>query len=97
MTTEQVTPQHAPQHPGAELAEVIKRLNMSPRAFALHINVNPSTLIRVINGQSSISPEMAVRLEKVLGEPAMKWMVAQAEWDLLTARKAVDVGTIQKL
>jgi antitoxin HigA-1 len=34
------------------------------------------------NGKRGISPEMAVRLEKVFGGSAESWLVQQAQYDL---------------
>ena len=44
------------------------------------------TLSRVINGQAGISPEMAIRLERVGWSNADHWMRLQAAYDLAQAR-----------
>ncbi|MFA0350178.1 HigA family addiction module antitoxin, partial [Vibrio sp. 10N.222.55.C6] len=58
---------HNPPHPG----EFIYDLYMEPfgyscRFVAKQLDVSPSTLNRVLKGQSAVSPEMALRLSKSL-------------------------------
>ena len=48
------------------------------------------TLSRVIHGQSGISPEMAIRLEKADWSNADHWLRLQAAYDLAQARKRQD-------
>ena len=62
--------QHNPPHPG----ELIKRTYIDPfddisgNQVAKRQDVAVSTFNRLINGVSDISPEMAVRLSKVLAD-----------------------------
>jgi antitoxin HigA-1 len=44
------------------------------------------TLSRVLNGHSGISPEMAIRLEKVGWSNAGHWLRLQVAYDLSQAR-----------
>ena len=41
-----------------------------------------TTLSELVNGKRGISPEMAVRLEKVFGGSAESWLIQQAQYDL---------------
>ena len=86
-----------PIHPGEEITVIAARLNMTPRRLALTLDVSPSTLQRILNGQSAVSPEMAIRLQHVLGTDAMEWLIKQAEWDLHKARESVDVSQLKRL
>lgn len=85
------------KHPGEEITEIATRLNVTPRRLALILDVSPSTLQRVISGQSGISPEMALRLQHVLGTDALEWLIKQALWDLQKARESVDVSQLERL
>jgi antitoxin HigA-1 len=51
--------------------------------------VTRQQLNKVVTGKSSISPEMAVRLELAFGGTADAWLRAQNAYDLAQARKAV--------
>ena len=53
---------------------------------AIGLGVTRQQLPRVVNGQSAISPEMAVRLEKGIGSTADAWFRMQAVYDLARVR-----------
>ncbi len=44
-------------------------------------------LYKIINGQSAITSEMAIRLEKGIGTSAETWLRMQAGYDLALARQ----------
>lgn len=76
-------PMKNPPHPGAVvLEECIEPLGLSITAAAAALGVTRNTLSELVNGRRGISPEMAVRLEKVFGGSAESWLVQQAQYDL---------------
>ncbi|MBO1927712.1 HigA family addiction module antidote protein [Thiomicrorhabdus sp. 6S2-11] len=88
----------APPHPGEFIAETyLEPLNLTTRALARHLNVSASTLNRIIKGQSGISPEMALRLSKVLGRSPESWLNLQDQYDLWAARQKVDLDNLHPL
>ena len=52
-----------PPHPGQGLKDEIETLGLSVAQFARALGVTRQQLYRLINGDSGITPEMAVRLE----------------------------------
>ncbi len=89
---------HNPPHPGEFITEVYLEPNdMSMRELAAALNVAPSTLSRLLNGATSVSPVMALRLSKVLGRSAESWLAMQSSHDLWHARRSVKLGKIAKL
>jgi addiction module HigA family antidote len=87
-----------PPHPGEFITDVyLEPNNISGRELALALGVSPSTLSRVLNGNSSISPSMALRLAKVLDRSAESWLAMQINYDLWQARRSVKLGRIRKL
>lgn len=87
-----------PPHPGEFITEVYLEPNsLSGRELALSLGVSPSTLNRVLNGMTGISPTMALRLSKVLGRSAESWLAMQTNYDLWQARKTVKLGKIRKI
>lgn len=87
-----------PPHPGEFITEVYLEPNhISGRELALSLGVSPSTLNRVLNGASRVSPSMALRLAKVLGRSAESWLNMQVNYDLWQARKTTKLGRIKKL
>ncbi len=58
---------HNPPHPGEFIREVyLEPFGISSRQLASSLGVSPSTLSRLLKGDSGISPEMSLRLSKVL-------------------------------
>ena len=74
-------------HPGETLREKLEELNMNPKEFAVRTGKPVKTISNILNGKSSITPEMAVQFEKVLGIPANFWMTKQANYSEFLARE----------
>jgi addiction module HigA family antidote len=89
---------HNPPHPGAFIQNVYLEPNdISGRELAIKLGVAPSTLNRVLNGASGISPEMALRLSKVLGRSPESWLMMQDHYDLWEAKQNIDLNKINKI
>jgi len=89
---------HKPPHPGEFIKEVyLDELDISEREVASKLKVAPSTLNRLIKGQSSLTPEMALRLSITLGRTAQSWLSMQDNYSLWIASKELDLGTVEKL
>ena len=89
---------HNPPHPGEFIRKVyITPFELSVRKVAECLSVSPSTLSRLLNGGSNISPEMALRLSKALGRSAESWLAMQDHYDLWYARKKVSLKQVKKL
>ncbi|WP_084130257.1 HigA family addiction module antitoxin [Demequina sp. NBRC 110055] len=79
---------HNPPHPGDIIAGIyLVELKLSGRELAQRLGVAPSTLSRILNGSNRVSPEMALRLSKVLGRTAESWLAMQDAHDLWVARQ----------
>ena len=66
---------HNPPHPGEFIAEVyLQPHGISCRDLAARLDVAPSTLSRILKGQSRVTPEMALRLSKAIGRSAESWL-----------------------
>ena len=87
-------PMKNPPHPGQSVrADCIERLGLTVTAAAKALGVSRQALNNLINGQASISPEMAIRLDKAFGGGAETWLCLQAAYDLAQAQK--DAGKIK--
>jgi len=81
-------PMKKPPHPGTVvLEECIEPLRLSITGAAAALGVTRNTLSELVNGKRGISPEMAVRLERVFGGSAESWLVQQAQYDLAHVRR----------
>lgn len=87
-----------PPHPGEFIKDVyLESLAVSPRSVALRLKVSPSTFSRLLKGQSSISPGMALRLSKCLGRSPESWLTMQDTYDLWQAKQNIDLTEIEPL
>lgn len=74
-------------HPGETLAEKLEELKMGPKEFAIRTGKPEKTIIAILKGDSSITPEMAVLFESVLKIPASFWIKRQCNFDEYKARE----------
>lgn len=89
---------HNPPHPGEFIWETyIEPFDLSIRSLADSLCVSPSTLTRVINMRSGVSPEMALRLSKALGRSPESWLAMQHNYALWVAKKTADLSAVQKV
>ncbi len=87
-----------PMHPGEVIKELyIKESGMSLRAVAEALGVSAPTFSRLVSGKSSVSVEMAFRLEQVLGGSAESWLQMQTNYDIWQTRQSDKYQEIQKL
>ena len=81
-------PMHNPSRPGDMVSRMIKELDITVTDAARHLGVTRQTLNNLINNErTSVSPEMAVRLETVFGSTADNWLRMQAAYDAAQVRK----------
>ncbi len=59
--------------PGATIREQLKGRGMSQKEFAARMDLSEKHISKLINGEVQLTPEVAVRLETVLGVPAKFW------------------------
>ena len=88
-------PMHNPPHPGEFIREIyLEPYDLSIRSLSESLGVSASTLTRIINEQSGISPEMALRLSKAVGRSAESWLAMQHNHDLWKAKQSVDLSRV---
>lgn len=75
-----------PIHPGTFLRDELEALGLSARKFAEHIHVPHNAVTGIMNGDRSISAQMAIRFGQAFGTTAQYWMNLQAIYDLKRAR-----------
>jgi addiction module HigA family antidote len=87
-----------PPHPGEFIRAVyLEPFGITGRQLSAKLGVSPSTLNRVLNGNSGISSEMALRLSKALGRTPESWLAMQDNYDLWLARRNVNLDDVQKI
>jgi addiction module HigA family antidote len=81
-------PNRRPTHPGAILREdVVPALGVSQVRMAELLGVSRLTVSQLLHEHRALSPDMALRLEKLLGTSAESWLRMQEAVDLWEARQ----------
>jgi antitoxin HigA-1 len=90
-------PMKSPPHPGDGLKDDLDALGLTVAEGAKALAITRQQLYKVLKGESSISAEMAVRLEQVIGGSADHWLRLQAAYDLAQVRrtKAIRLQRVQ--
>lgn len=84
-----------PSHPGEVLKELyLGPLDMSSIALAKRLNVPRTRIERLVNGETSLTADTAMRLATFFGNTPEFWMNLQRAYDLAKARLSVDVSGI---
>ena len=89
-----------PTHPGEILREdVLPSLWLTVMEAAKKLGVTRQTLHRIIaaKGPRPVTPEMAVRLGKLIGNGPRLWLNLQSAYDLWHAERRVDTRKIPTL
>ena len=68
-------------HPGQYIAELIEDYNMTQNEFAEKLEVSPKTISKLVNGEESISNDLAQKLEKFTNISMKTWLNLQASYD----------------
>lgn len=79
------------------LEEFLKPLGISQSAFARRLDVSYPRLNEIVRGKRSVTPDTALRLERVLGMPASFWLGLQQDWDLWHALHGPKAKEIRRL
>ena len=84
---------HQPPHPGEFIAGVyLEPCELSLRHVAERLGVSASTFQRLVACKSRVTPDMALRLSKVLGRSPESWLSLQDSYDLWEARHRLDLS-----
>jgi addiction module HigA family antidote len=79
-------PMKSPPHPGIGFRDDIEALGLTVAQAADGLGVTRQQLYRELRGESGITPEMAIRLEKAIGSTADAWLRQQTAYDLANVR-----------
>lgn len=80
-------PAFGPTHPGEVLAESLEVLGLSVSEAARKLGVSRVTLHNILACRQSITPEMALKIGKLIGNGPVLWLNMQSAWDLHVARQ----------
>lgn len=84
-----------PIHPGGFLRDELEALGLSARKFAEHIHVPHNAVTGIMNGERSISAQMAIRLGRAFGTTPQYWLNLQSIYDLKRAQAEMPAEVLQ--
>ena len=76
-------------HPGQYIGELIEDYQMTQKEFAEKLEVSPKAISKLVNGEESISSDLAQKLEKLTNISMKTWLNLQASYDRKVAEGAV--------
>ena len=90
-------PMKNPPHPGHSIRDAcLDSVGLSVTEAAKVLGIARHTLSRVLNGHAGLSPEMAIRLEKVGWGTADHWLRMQMQRNLWEVRQHAGRITVRK-
>lgn len=87
-----------PTHPGAMLLEeFLKPLGLRQSELAERIGVSYPRINELVHGKRGMTPDTALRLERLLGVEAQFWLNLQLAWDLYHAQHSGLTKDLQRI
>ena len=92
-------PKHGPPtHPGEMiLEEFLRPLEMTQTELAKRLGVSYPRVSEIVHGRRSITPDTALRLERLFGMEAQFWLNLQLVWDLYHAKHSSAAKEIARI
>jgi addiction module HigA family antidote len=90
-------PMKNPSHPGSLIKADIDELGLSVMDAAKALGISRQQLHAVVAGRASVTPEMAIRLEKALGSTGDTWLRMQMNYDLAQVRARASAIKVTRL
>lgn len=100
MTREIMVPAHRrPSTPGEFIREYLtdEELNLNQGELAKRLDISRANLNAIVNGKRAVTPEMAMRLERVLGVSMRTWLNLQAAVEIYDAQHSTKAKQIARL
>ena len=87
---------HNPPHPSEFIKEIyLEPFNFTFNELAQKLKITPQVFLRFMNAETNISPDMALRLSKVLGRSPESWLLMQDNYNLWKARQIINLDEFE--
>jgi antitoxin HigA-1 len=87
-----------PTHPGEILLhEFLAPLGMTQAELARRIHLPLRRVNRICNGQAGVTPDGALRLNRLFGTSPGFWLNLQSRYDLYRAARAPEASSLRKI
>lgn len=85
-------------HPGEYILEVyLEPLEITRAELADRLGVSTSSVSRLLAEKADVSPEMALRLERVLGRSAESWLAMQSSYNLVHVHEGLELEALRPI
>lgn len=90
--------QFNPMHPGQFIKEVyLEPFRITNTELASKLDVDTSTVSRMVKGFINVMPLMALKLSKVLGRSPESWLLMQSNYNLYQVKQAADLSACEQI
>lgn len=87
-----------PTHPGEMLLEeFLKPLGLTQAELAQRIGVSYPRVNELVHAKRAVTPDTALRLERLFGVEAQFWLNLQLAWDLYHAQRGAAAAAIRRI
>ena len=76
-------------HPGQYIGELIEDYNMTQKEFAEKLGLSPKAISKLVNGEESITNDIAQKLAELTNISMKTWLNLQTSYDTKVAEGAV--------
>lgn len=90
-------PNRCPSHPGAVLDDVLASLGKPKAEIARLLGISRQMLYDILAEKKPITPKVAAKIGKLVGNGPALWLRMQAAHDAWHAEREVDVSNIPTL
>ncbi|MBR0884121.1 addiction module HigA family antidote [Bradyrhizobium japonicum] len=90
-------PNRCPSHPGAVLDDILQDIRKSKTEIAEALGISRQHLHDILAEKKPVSPNVAARIGKLVGNGPAIWLRLQAAYDAWHAEREVDVSEIKTL
>jgi addiction module HigA family antidote len=87
-------PDRCPSHPGEVLEDILPALGKPKAEIARLLGISRQMLYDITAGRKPISPTIAAKIGKLVGNGPAIWLRMQAAYDAWHAEREVDVSNI---
>jgi len=82
--------------PGDTLLEILELKGITQKELANKTEVTPKHINKIVKGTAPITPDMAIRLERVTGTSAKFWNTLEANFQTNRAKTAEKMGIFRR-
>lgn len=80
-------------HPGCYLQDIIEEMEITQEEFAIRLGTTPKTISKIVNGETNLSKDIALKLSNMLGTSIELWLNLQATYD----KKVLEIQNSQDI